>query len=163
MRIFIFRQRSPLMFPGLMAVKFNLLALPVLEGDGQQGLLQTRCPPATMERRQGFSHHMPTRVMWEQGTVLPMSTAPSVPVCPWGVQASPESPGNSASLHPWDTQHPWTSLGHAASLHSWDTQHPWGTQHPQAIQRPSSLSCSPHGFFQTISKRRARLPPSSRN
>lgn len=145
MRIFIFRQRSPLMFPGLMAVKFNLLALPVLEGDGEQGLLQTRCPPATVERRQGFSHHMPTRVMWEQGAVLPMSTAPSVPVCPWGVQASPESPGNSASLH------------------SWDTQHPWGTQHPQAIQCPSSLSCSPHGFFQTISKRHARLPPSSRN
>lgn len=32
------------MFPGLMAVKFNLFALPVLEGDGEQGLLQSRCP-----------------------------------------------------------------------------------------------------------------------
>lgn len=52
------------MFPGLMAVKFNLFALPVLEGDGEQGLLQSRCPklwepPATVERGRGFSHHIP--------------------------------------------------------------------------------------------------------
>lgn len=56
------------MFPGLMAVKFNLFALPVLEGDGEQGLLQSRCPkprepPATVERGQGFSQHIPTGVM----------------------------------------------------------------------------------------------------
>lgn len=56
------------MFPGLMAVKFNLFALPVLEGDGEQGLLQSRCPkpwepPATVERGQGFSHHIPTGVV----------------------------------------------------------------------------------------------------
>lgn len=127
MRIFIFRQTSPLMFPGLMAVKFNLFALPVLEGDGEQGLLQSRCPkprepPATGERGQGFSHHIPTRITWEQGfvavrggrwAVLSMSTAPNVPVCPWGVQASPASPGKPAGDF-WDTQHPWTSLGHPA-------------------------------------------------
>lgn len=32
------------MFPGLMAVKFNLFALPVVEGEGKQELLRPRCP-----------------------------------------------------------------------------------------------------------------------
>lgn len=32
------------MFPGLMAVKFNLFALPVVEGEGKQELLRPQCP-----------------------------------------------------------------------------------------------------------------------
>ncbi|XP_058702352.1 uncharacterized protein LOC131582832 [Poecile atricapillus] len=74
---------------------------------GEQELLQSRCPkpwepPATAERGQGFSQHVPTRVMWEQGfgggrwAVLHMSTAPSVPACPCA--DPPASHGPSASL-----------------------------------------------------------------
>lgn len=43
MRIFIFQPRGPLMFPGLMAVKFNLFALLVAGGEGEQELLRPLC------------------------------------------------------------------------------------------------------------------------
>lgn len=40
------------MFPGLMAVKFNLFALPVVKGEEKQDLLRPRCPqwPAIVPR-----------------------------------------------------------------------------------------------------------------
>lgn len=127
------------MFPGLMAVKFNLFSLPVLEGDGEQGLLQSRCPKPLLERGQGFSRCILSRVMREQGfvairsgrdgAVLPVSTAPSVPACPWGAQASPGIPGTPPG-------------------------------HPQATQCPPILSA---WIFPDHPQPRAGLPPSSRN
>lgn len=83
------------MFPGLMAVKSNLFALPVLEGDGEQGLLQPRCPGSHCGERTGILPAHPHR---EQGFVAMrggMSTAPGVPVSSCGV---PASLGYSASL-----------------------------------------------------------------